>query len=92
MDCKVVLLADFPVSKTVCLLVENEHAAASRGSQTHISQLFLTDPLTKQQSLVTVIVRGFDPPRQIIESVVVDYLRRGTRSVQRVVIDSEQVV
>jgi hypothetical protein len=89
MDCRVVLLADFPVSKTVCLLVENDHTAVVRGSQTHITQLFLTDPLTKQQSLITVVVRGFHPPRQTIERVVVDYLRRGTRSSQRIVIDSE---
>lgn len=88
MDCRVVLLADFPVSKTVCLLVEDEHAV-SRTSQTHITQLFLTDPLTKQQSLVTVVVRGLNPPRQTIERVVVDYLRRGTRSSQRIVINGE---
>jgi hypothetical protein len=77
MKITLTLLAEFPGTKTVCILLSPDAVVPRPTNSTRISRLFVYDPATTSEVMVTVVVKGSELPSRMIGTLVYDFLAQG---------------
>lgn len=73
MKYSIVLLTDFPTTKTVCIAPIADAEAAARRMHTQILRLFLPTPDSTEENMITVIVKGAELPHECVETLVAEF-------------------
>jgi hypothetical protein len=83
----IVLLTDFPTTKTVCIApVADAEASASR-MHTQIMRLFLTTPASTEENMITVVIKGAELPHECVETLVAEFFAQRAQDKAPYVVD-----